>query len=221
MWIILTKRVPTEVPVPKLSVHWSVPWPREWENAERKQEKLSVGQWVRRGYNKLGFDYAEHDGIPPDLQDTPFNPMFGYEPDWKNARKIRLKGEDVRVFPHEFAPISTESMRLLIAERVLVLHRQTDVAGEQVIEAELVGEQKVIYEEALVAGCDHAQAMMVAFGVDPTIPDAEFPPIGWYQCAPEYAAYFCRDWEMDEETEEFVQSARTKKRKSRRKAAAK
>jgi hypothetical protein len=198
----MTKLVNTFPSVPKLSVHWSVPWPREWKFSKTV---LTPGQWRYLGYSKLGFDYDEHGGIAPDLRSRLWN-----EPDWKGARKIRFKNNDIRIFPHEFNPLSTDVMRTLINGSVLLLHKQSSTASEEPITTELEGEARVIYEEALVAGCDHAQAMMVAHGIDPTIPDAEFPPIGWYSCVPEYARHFCEDWEMD------VVPKKTKSKKRRR-----
>ena len=218
---MMTKMVPTAPTVPKLSVHWSVPWPREWER--RNPKKLTLGQWRYRGYSKL-YDYDECDGIPPRLEDRVeglfgIGAFKGYEPDWHGARKIRVRAHDVRVFPHEFNPMPPESMRELINGGVLLLRKQSSTPSEIEITTELVGEPHIIYEEALVAGCDHAQAMMVAHGIDPTIPDAEFPPIGWYKCAPKFAQYFCRDWEADEDTLKVLRPAKKKKKKARKKRA--
>ena len=226
MWIIMTKVVPTDPVVPKLSVHWSVPWPRDANILQREQ--LTRNQWIHRGYSKRAYDYDEYDGYPPQHWDreeddgNSLGRMFGYhlrEPDWNNARKINILGSEVRVFPHEFNAMSTDGMRMLIAGGALHLHQQNGVVKEETIDGELAGEQQVIYEEALVAGCDHAQAMMVVFGIDPTIKDAEFPPIGWYSCDPQYAVYFCEAWEADEETSKLFEPEKPRKVRRRRKLA--
>lgn len=189
MWIMLTRRIPTEVPVPKLSVHWSTPWPHD-EYAAASKRFVQGTTYKRRGRTVHL--------IGP-------GPSFGREPNWEKARKIRFRGESIRVFPHEFSEMPNEKMRMLISGGALELREQDDVPTDPPIDKKLIGEQKVIYEEALVAGCDHAQAMMVCFGIDPTIPDAEFPPVGWYKCRPEYAAFFCEDWEMEPEDVDAVE----------------
>ena len=71
-----------------------------------------------------------------------------------------------------------------------------NVAENTVIQEVLKGVKKEIYEQALVDGCNENQAMLVALGVDITIPDAEVIPIGWYKFRREYAQIFCYDWEM-------------------------
>jgi hypothetical protein len=183
MWIMVIKTLPIEKPVPpKLSVHWSTPWPFDGPKIATKGRFKGLSRY--ESWKKLAADGA-WDAIP----------CFGREPDYANARRIRFAERDVRVWPHEFSAIKPEKMRFLVNENALTLE-SSDVASDTLIEKALKKGQRFIYEAALVDGCNHAEAMMVAFGKDPTIPDADFPLIGWYKCADEYARMFCRDWEM-------------------------
>lgn len=164
MWIMLIKPLPIELPVPPmLSVHWSTPWPMGREKAKSA-----------RNWDDVVEAYFEYRGRTPDTE---------------HARRIRFVGRDIRIFPHEFSQLSPDKMMTFVEEKVLLLEAG-DVASDTLIEQRLKKGQREIYDAALVDGCDHAQATMVALGKDPTLPDAEFPPIGWYRCAEEYAQFF-------------------------------
>ena len=138
-----------------------------------------------------------------------YNP-FGFDHDWMNARAVRFKGEKIRVFPDEFVQPTTEEMHRYIAggSHELVT-ADTSEADARVVGDLKTGLQNVVYEEALVAGCDHAQAILTALGGDPT-EGMEFPPIGWYKCRVEYKAYLCawNDLEADEQV--WVEANRDK-----------
>jgi len=122
---------------------------------------------------------------------------WGLEPDWANARKIKYKGENIRIFPHEFVEIEPAKLILYIDEKVFELVPDS-IAEEELIDEVLTKHRRKYYEAALIDGCTHAQALMVAFGKDPTIEDPNIPAIGWYRCVPEYARYFCYENEMKE-----------------------
>lgn len=165
MWILLTKKLPTGPSPPKLSIFWSVAWP----------EKLS--KMRKSEVRKL------------DLEED-----FYFE-EWANARKIRYKSSEIRVFPHEFNPVETKFIEEMVNGGAHVLVPES-VAEETMIHKVLRKGQREIYEAALIDGCSEAQAMATALGQDVTLPDWKFPPIGWYKPNPEYARYFCYEGEL-------------------------
>jgi hypothetical protein len=182
MWVLITKKIPCEVSPPKMSVFWSTPWPhREW--AERQAEKNEVG---------------EKELVPTDKSyAVSEDAIFGLEPNWNGARRIRFDDKDVRIFPHEFSPIPPERLRLYLDEGVFELISE-GVASEQVINDLMEGDKRVLWEHALVDGCTDSEARMVALGMDISIPDAEIPPVGWFRCKKEFARFFCEENEMVE-----------------------
>jgi hypothetical protein len=182
MWVILLTKLPCEVSPPKLSIFWSTPWPHP---------AYAAGQATKN-------DDGEMELVPPDQRTViPDDSPFGVEPNWNGARQILFDGKTVRIFPHEFNPVSPENMKTYIDEGVYSLVPE-GVASEQVITDLMEGDRKVLWEHALVDGCTDAQARMVAMGVDVTLPDAEIPPVGWWRCKKEYAEMFCHEWEMAE-----------------------
>jgi hypothetical protein len=91
-WIMPTTKLSTQVSPPKMSIHYSFPWPDEKAFNEQKK--------------RLHITEEEED-------DTFFyDPEYGFgkEPNWKKARAIFYKGEKVRVFPHEFSVLKPENM---------------------------------------------------------------------------------------------------------------
>lgn len=177
MWIMLTDKLPTVVSPPKLGIFWSVPWPMGILDAAFPKKKRSV----KMGEPVLGEMY------PGEYQNN--------LEQWNGARKIRYKGEDIRVFPREFNPVSAEFMQEMINGGAHEL--VTIGAAEEVLVKRTLGKgQRKIFDAALMDGCNKAQAMATALGQDVTLPDWNFPPIGWYQCVPQYAEYFCYESEM-------------------------
>lgn len=193
MWIMLIKKLPTEPSPPKLSLFWSTPWPPEGpvgKNAVREWKTLS-GQpgdpWVSEHgmFQNWRWGYG-----------TPQTPDPLRLPNWAEARKIRYGGCDIRVFPHEYGTMTAETMNEYVVGGSHVLE-SGDVAEDMIVSSILRGVRLPIYESALLAGCTHAQAVAVAMGMDITLPDVIFPAIGWYRCAPAYAAMLCDPWEME------------------------
>lgn len=162
MWILLTKKLPTNPSPPKLSIFWSVPWSND-----------KIAKTLKR-----------------------LDEIYESE-EWLNARKIRYKDTDIRVFPHEFNAINTKFLQKMIDGEVYTLTLE-NTAEQLLIEDRLGGNQKEIFESALLEGCTKAQGMAVALGQDVIIPDWEFPPIGWYKPNIQYANFFCTPREMKE-----------------------
>lgn len=179
-WIILIKKLPTLPSPPKLSFHWSTAWPEpKWVEGQKKQ---------------MEDDYDE--------AATLFPALGGFEPNWARARKIHWAGEDLRVFPHEFNLLTADRMRFYLGENAYEFVAG-DTATEQLRSEALDGETRPIFDAARLDGCDEMQALLVALGMDVSIPDAEFPPLGWYRCRPEIATVYCDDWEMSEDTKRY------------------
>ena len=133
-------------------------------------------------------------------------PPYGREYDWDHARAIKFKGETIRVFPEEFTQVSDDEMHRWVAGGSHELVASDVSEAEQRILGELTtGLQHVVYEEALVAGCDHTQATVTALGGDPT-EGMSFPPIGWYKCALDFKWTFCRWEEMEPDEQEALEA---------------
>ncbi len=176
MWIMLTKKLPTNPSPPKLSIFWSVPWPN----------KAFVKEERERGENAK-------DNFPRDSWFVVEAERSAEE--WEGARQIRYKSKELRVFPREFNPTTTERMEISINETAHTLVPESQ-AEEEVINRDLKKGEREIFEAAIIDGATEAQAMATALRQDITIPDWKFPPIGWYKPNPEMAIHFCRPWEM-------------------------
>ncbi len=177
MWIILTAKLPTKPSPPKLSIFWSIPWPNKAFVKDIRARILETKRSVFPGVPFL---------VASDSMDAA---------EWEGARKIKYKDENIRVFPHEFNPIKTESMELYINEGAHTLV-PGGPAEEAVIQRTLRKGEREVYEAAIMDGATEAQAVATALRQDITIPDWKFPPVGWYRPNPEMAIYFCRSWEM-------------------------
>ncbi len=182
MWIILITKLPTDPSPPKMSIHWSTAWPNE-EYARRQQERLES-------------EYLD------DMGDFFVDTLrWGKEPNWADARQILYKEEVIRIFPHEFNAVG-ERMKLYVVgegESEPSHHLvPSTVAEERLLRDVKTGVRKEIYDAALMDGCTHAQALMVAWGKDITLDDFEVPAIGWYRCRREYAELFCYENELME-----------------------
>lgn len=184
MWIMLTDKLPTVVSPPKLGIFWSVPWP----NIRITKRIMTIDSGVLGGE-----PFVEMGEVTPG-ELYPGENQFNLE-QWSGARKIRYKGEDIRVFPREFNPVSVEFMQEMIDGGAHELVT-TNAAEQELIKRTLGKGQRQIFDAALMDGCNKAQATATALGQDVTLPDWNFPPIGWYRCIPQYAGYFCYESEM-------------------------
>lgn len=201
MWIMLIKKLPTSPSPPRLSIFWSVPWGVGFSEYANGQAEgcCECGRSRNKCVCAGGFVEVKPDDLDVD-DGTGFDLEFGVRtPNWVHARKIHYKGHDIRVFPHEFSVVDKRRMAMYIlheaASHILVAD---STAEEAVLKGILDGETRPIYDLALMDGCTPAQAMATALGSDITLPDPDFPPIGWYRCRREYAEHFCEEWEMEE-----------------------
>lgn len=172
MWIMLIKCLPIANPPPKYSIFWSTPWPNEGQTGKQKKH-IEV-------YKEEFADWDEN--IKKTINETDlyvFTPL-GKEPNWSGARAIEFQGQRIRVFPHEFTAQSNPNLDLFINQEQAYNLVPDNVAGEQSINVVLDGEMKPIYESALLDGANHNQALLTVIGMDITLPDADFPPIGYY-----------------------------------------
>ena len=182
MWIMVKTKLPTVVSPPKMSIHWSTPWPNK---SIAESQKLHSEKALKLNFQNPIYEYDEKD-------DTHFILPFGSVPNFARARAIIYKDEKIRVFPHEFSEISKESMRLYIQEKAIKLQFSERVASVWK-DQKLSKGKNIIFDAALLDGCDDYEAMMVALGQGPSeIP----PPIGWWKLREEYASQFCYEEEM-------------------------
>lgn len=200
MWIILTKKLPTAVSPPKLSIFWSVPWVDE--KRLKQQRESYMAQYVDM-YAGTRVSRAEMWQDVLEKMDVFFPPFYGLEANAAKDRAIMYHGDRIRVHVNEYNPVDKERMSLYVLgtddgdpSHYLNVDASS-VADEIIVKEILEGELRPIYEAALIDGCTHAQAMATAMGIDITLPEPQFPPVGWYSCHPEYAKLFCEPWEME------------------------
>lgn len=206
MWIMLIVKLPTDPSPPKMAIFWSVPWPDP--EHQKYQEMVLAGEKIgytdqtneldatandlARQINRRRSRRLDNSSSLASIQDEEDRCFNKVSPNWIGARRIAYLGENIRVFPHEFTEQSVANMREYIFSDVpsheLVV---SNAPGEMMMRDIKSGTRKTIYDAALIDGCNNAQALATAWGKDITLPDAEFPPIGWYRCTMEYTRLFC------------------------------
>lgn len=104
-----------------------------------------------------------------------------YEHNWLRARKIIANGQTIRVFPDEFGVLQAANMLTYIESGYFDFIQEQPAEGK-IVEDILFGEDRIIYDAALVDGATKQQALLTAMGMRVDLEDAEFPPaIGWYK----------------------------------------
>jgi hypothetical protein len=176
--------------------------PNEFEN-----DPDSASFYLDEQGNKLNGDLLTKKIVAYMAEQYPgkYAGLGGYENNWAQARSIIYKGERIRVFPVEFSVLTHENMALYLGltgdEQSHELVPDT-VAEQRVTDEILTGSLKEIYDAGLVDGCTPGQATALALGVEIAEPVhgklADFPPVGWYRCKPEYARAYCSKYEMEE-----------------------
>ncbi len=186
MWIMLIAKLPVakEVSPPKMSIHWSTLWPYDpYQNLTKRQQK-------------------KHNSHMAKMLEEDRDLLFGNEPDYENARRILYNGENIRVWPHEFSRMTPEKMKMYIMEECsheLVTCEYLDhveYEGEKTKALILDKVTTPIFEAALLDGCTESQAKLITVGMDITVEDPEFPPIGWYRIKEEFGLIFCDKEEL-------------------------
>jgi len=187
---MLIKKLPTVVSPPKMSILWSTLWPYEPSSYVKSRKKET--DEAKKQYKK---EMDEGMGMS----------AFGQEPDFENARRIYYKGENLRVWPHEFSVMTPEKMKdyIIVGQsHILVECDYMDHISEgqekKVKDLILDAITKPIYEAALIDGCNDNEARLVALGIDITTEEPDFPPISWYKIKPEYGNYYCTEQELEE-----------------------
>lgn len=197
-WILLNKKIPTRPSPPRFSLFWSMPWP-DGKYSERQKITCHVCGEVPFKSSGGKLICACTDGNPsPYYVETMvgYDALgFGKEHNWVGARKIRYKGTDIRVFPDEFSILDGAKMRFFLEDGYELIPE--GIAEGKLLSGILDGDQKEIRDAAMVDGADEQMALQVALGADITLPDPEFPPVGWYRCPKEIALLICREYEVE------------------------
>ena len=216
MWIMLTKKLPTVVSPPKLSIHWSTPWPDLehfkgqislidlGDDDELDKLLLEVKPLIRNKTARRKLDVSD-----PELlilaekvkKHTSFFSSLGFfEHNWAGARKILYKNESIRIFPDEFSEVTDESMKIYTIDDGLgnISHKLIpgNVAEATMLEHILETDQHFVKEAAILDGCTEQQAILVALGLDILDGFADNKPLGWYKCKKKYAQVYCHDYEL-------------------------
>ena len=169
-WIMIRMQLPPMEfsPPPPLSIHWSLPWPMGKESIMHQKHQ-----------NLIGLAWG------------------GISPNCLTARKIVFDEHEFRIFDHEFVSVTVESMRLYVygvpneEEPSHSLRPARGLAEQKIIMDILEGERRQYYDAAVMDGATDAQAFMTAMELD-VLSAVEFPPMGWYECKPEFIEVFIR-----------------------------
>jgi len=193
---MLKVKLPTNPSPPKMSIHWSMPWPN-MEYHERLMKKSGMrqrvfGPIIDTDGHEIDFgddsSYTKQRKKDFEEQESFFDGLLvGNIPNWKNAVGIFYQNERIRVFPHEFSKILKDNFRIYLEDDTFELIPNVE-AEKQFMDKNLSKGQRFIYDAAQVDGCNNYEAMMVAMG---RYPQDEPPPMGWYKLREEYANIFC------------------------------
>lgn len=178
-WVMVIKHIPVENPPPKLGIFWAVPWP------DKEIFEAQVKRFARFHYAFSDDGTWEEEIL--DADDDVFYDNFGKEPNWNKGVRIRYEGQDIRLFSHEFSKVSKPNMDLYLAEKDAFLLKPYDVQGDMLMDFLLNKEYLPVYDAALLDGCNHNLAQLVAMGQDF---DVDYPPVGYYEPHPQLAAMF-------------------------------
>jgi hypothetical protein len=216
MWIMIIKKLNIQVSPPKMSIFWSTPLGDHKYANDQIKEFLKDKEWEDFGVD-ADFDRDEN-GKQLD-QNTLWEKaktylstrmwgigrgnLFGNEHNWTGARQILYKEQQITVFPDEFSVIQHENMALYLGLRDEEASHElvpSSVSDKEIATDILEGPRKEVYDAALVDGASKEQAYAMALGVDISSEyfTADFPAVGWYRCKPQYAEYYCYEWEMAE-----------------------
>lgn len=191
MWIMIIKCLPVKNPPPRYSIFWSTAWPSEDAMINKSLKLIQASaKYSARDAIEGDWPYDEVDNIKETdtYIFTPQDMMFGKKtPNWFGARAIIYQGEKIRIFPHEFTPQSNQNMHLFINQEQAYDFYPNTVAEERQVQLVLTGELRPIYEQALLDGANHNQALLTLLEQDITMPDADFPPMGYYVLKEEWA----------------------------------
>lgn len=105
------------------------------------------------------------------------------------------------MFPHEYAVQTVDKMRLWVfgdgepgGDPTHVL-QENNVASAMMLQQALETDLRILFDAALLDGCNEQQAMAVTMGMDITDDQIEFPNVGWYKPTPEVLDMYCYEWE--------------------------
>jgi len=188
-WIMLTKKLPTVVSPPKLSLHYSVPWEIDLQTIKKL--------WKTHCFHALSPKKKTIDEMLQDLQSLddvlPTSIFGGAEPNEAKARGIFWVGEKIKVWPHEYSVIPPERWPDYYPD---VYELIFDDELKDLFTVFPVGEDSRVYEAALLDGCNDFQALLTAIGQD--IDDSP-TPVGWFRIKPEYGLMFASERELQED----------------------
>ena len=114
MWIMLIKKLLTDPSPPKMSIFWSLPWP-DTKMVEKQRIQLTDPLKRKKSYSDIPrtLTVLEEEGLDGAI----YFDYFGFMgPQWNGARRINYKGEQIRIFPHEFSELILENMKLYLED---------------------------------------------------------------------------------------------------------
>lgn len=195
-WVLLLKKLPVRPSPPKLSIFYATPWTNEAIVNDQKERYFDkeANEW---------WDWSRS-GSPIDPDSDYFMDLFGAEQNWAKAMKIVYKSNDIRILPGEYKLLSPEHMRDYvfgmegedIPTHTLI---ENNEASAMMLAIARDTDLRMIYEAALIDGCNPPMAEMVSMGIEIENEALEFPPVGWYKPEQFVLDMYCYENEQGED----------------------
>ena len=219
MWILLKQKIRGVASPPALSIFWATPWPGEigakqlihalmcdfyGENYEREHDHRMAK--IRKRNERLAIEKMEKaisDGeyTPPDFASDQVyyysRDIWGHEPNFIGAVKIRYKNENLRVFPHEFSRLPDDRLKRYIESTHDLQLSDTPESEALQLDIELNPDKIELYWAALLEGASPNEAKAYAAGILTPIDDGtEIKPVGWYRVKKDFGRLLFPDAEL-------------------------
>ena len=200
-WIMLTEKLPTVVSPPKMSIFYATPWDYDIERVKRdwlkyRYEGTPSVENYRSFKREQMFPSLNH--MVKELQENKVDTVSDLwsgvsSPTESSAMKIMYKGEQIKVWGHEYNDMKVENWNEFYPQAYDLIP-DTDVQS-MYMDIKLTKGQRAIFDAALVDGCTNFQALLVTTGQDI---DGSPAPIGWFRIKPEYGLIYCTEYELEE-----------------------
>jgi len=198
-WIMLTKKLPTVVSPPKMSIFYATPWNYD---VDRVKREWFLYKYSHRGQSFKSFErndkFPSLNEMVEELQEANITSVIdpvrgGTEPTESTAVRIFYRGEQIKVWGHEYNDMKVENWSEFYPQAYDLIP-DTDVQT-MYMDTRLTKGQRTVFDAALVDGCNDFQALLVATGQDI---DGSPAPIGWFRIKPEYGLIYCTEDELEE-----------------------
>lgn len=105
-WVLIAEKIPTDPSPPQGSIFYATPWPISRKRLAPYRDKdlrKENHRAIRRAWNQ----HSNESPVGPSVFEEP---VRGVAPNYKGARSLFYQGERIRVFPHEYRKVGSESL---------------------------------------------------------------------------------------------------------------